>query len=97
MSEPGAADREILHRQFAARTRQHRPAAPAAVRSPCKMSRRRAMPWRAATSCFQVPSATSTGASARPIMIEDAIMMPPDALSETTRYAPMPSMPDCRT
>ena len=50
-----------------------------------QISRRRAMPWRAATSCFQLPSAISTGASARPIMIDDAIMMPPDALSATTR------------
>ena len=50
-----------------------------------QMSRRRVRPWRAAASCFQVPSAISTGASARPIRIEDAIMMPPDALSATTR------------
>jgi len=50
-----------------------------------QMSRRRVMPWRAATSCFQVPSAISTGASARPIMIDEAIMMPPEALSATTR------------
>ena len=50
-----------------------------------QISRRRVRPWRAATSCFQVPSATSTGASARPIMIDDAIMTPPDALSATTR------------
>ena len=50
-----------------------------------QMSRSRVMPWRAATSCFQLPSATSTGASARPIMIEEAIMMPPEALSATTR------------
>ena len=50
-----------------------------------QISRRRPMPWRAAISCFQLPSATSTGASARPIMIDDAIMMPPDARSATTR------------
>jgi hypothetical protein len=50
-----------------------------------QMSRRRVRPWRAAASCFQVPSAISTGASARPIRIEDAIMMPPDALSAMTR------------
>src|SRR5262245_58762990 len=53
-----------------------------------QISRRRATPWRAATSCFQVLSATSTGASARPIMIDEAIMMPPEALSDTTRNAP---------
>src|SRR5205085_11361220 len=50
-----------------------------------QISRRRMIPCRAATSCFQLPKATSTGASARPIMIEEAIMMPPDALSATTR------------
>ena len=31
------------------------------------------------------------------IMIASSIMMPPDALSETTRKAPMPSIPDCST
>ena len=50
-----------------------------------QMSRKRARPCRAATSCFQLPSAISTGASARPIRIDDAIMMPPEALSATTR------------
>ena len=49
------------------------------------MLRKRARPCRAATSCFQLPSAISTGASARPIRIDDAIMMPPEALSAITR------------
>ena len=50
-----------------------------------RTSRRRPMPWRAATSCFQLASATSIGASARPIMIDEAIMMPPEACSMMTR------------
>ena len=51
----------------------------------CKIPRSRAMPWRAATSCFQVPKATSMGASARPITIEEAIMIPPEACSIRTK------------
>src|SRR4029078_7899970 len=60
-----------------------------------QISRRRAMPWRAAASCFHELSAISTGASARPIMIEEAIMTPPEALSATTSQAPIPNRPDC--
>ena len=50
-----------------------------------KTARRRLIPWRAATSCFQLDSAISIGASARPIMIDEAIMMPPEACSMMTR------------
>ena len=85
LSVPGAATAELLHRTARGRAAAASPAARRPVPSTLQISRSRAMPWRAATSCFQLPSATSTGASARPIMIEEAIMMPPDALSATTR------------
>jgi hypothetical protein len=89
-------DGEILHNKFSAGPGQrNRGAAGFAVT--LQMSRRRAIPWRAATSCFQLPSAISTGASARPIIIDEAIMMPPEARSAITRYAPRPSIPDCNT
>src|SRR4249919_2314509 len=52
---------------------------------------------RAETSCFQVPRTISIGASARPIMIEDAIMIPPLAWSATTSAAPRPRIADWRT
>ena len=84
VSEPGAATLSSC----TASSRQGRASATAGnggFAVALHTSRNRAMPWRAATSCFQLPSATSTGANARPIMIDDAIMTPPEALSATTR------------
>lgn len=46
---------------------------------------RRAQPCRAATKPFQCAIASSIGASALPIMIELAIMMPPVASCLMTR------------
>ncbi|MNY40708.1 hypothetical protein D3C86_1754660 [compost metagenome] len=44
-----------------------------------KSSLSRAQLWRAATKDFQLEMARSTGAKARPIMIELAIITPPEA------------------
>ncbi|MNL43039.1 hypothetical protein D3C87_1655300 [compost metagenome] len=44
-----------------------------------KSSLSRAQLWRAATKDFQLDMARSTGAKARPIMIELAIITPPEA------------------
>ena len=54
-------------------------------------------PYARQIRCFQASSTISIGASARPIMIDDAIMMPPLACSPTTSAAPIPRTADCST
>src|SRR5262245_8366444 len=63
---------------------------------PFSVVSRRLTASRAAMSCFQVPRTISIGASARPMMIDEAIMMPPLALSPTTRAAPTQRTADWR-
>ena len=61
-----------------------------------KVSPKRLTASRADMRCFHVPRTISIGASARPIMIEDAIMMPPLAFSPMTSAAPTPRTVDWR-
>ena len=77
---PGHDHAEVSRPSGCGRAAAGRRPAPRAAAVTSRTARRRLIPSRAATSCFQFASATSTGARARPIMIEDAIMIPPGRL-----------------
>src|SRR3954468_9198033 len=71
-----------------------------AVRSCCcgmrlNKSCRRRWAMRAPTNCFQVPIACSTGASARPIMMEPAMIRPGEICSWIASQAPPPRIAVC--
>jgi hypothetical protein len=61
-----------------------------------RSSRSRPQLCRAAVKFFQLPIASSTGARARVVRIELAMMMPAVACCSITSQAPMPRTVDCR-
>ena len=90
---PRRGDRGLLNDETTCRLGQGVVARFAAPRA--SASDNRLMLWRAAMKARQFAIVVSIGASARPIMIEAAIMAPAVSSCLITRYAPRPRIIDC--
>ncbi|MCY1310800.1 hypothetical protein D9M70_610310 [compost metagenome] len=62
----------------------------------CSSLDRRSQEPRAASNCFHTPMACSTGAMARPLRMEQAIIIPAVISPLIARKAPAPRISDCR-